>query len=326
MWQRAGRRWSGSPRQWLVAGTTVVAIAAALAVVAMVVRRVGDDPVAGPASSAVPSEQDLLTGPVGRFAFVPEAGPEPGTAIEVSYYAPDGSLADRPILIVMPGRGRNAADYRDEWSGEARRHGAVLLVPELPADAYPLAAYNLGNLVDDGGEPNPASASTFAVVEELFDHAVDELSSDATGYYLYGHSAGAQFVHRFMLYQGDNRVVRAVSANAGWYTAPDPTVDFPYGTDDGPAVDLDRALSAPLTVLVGSDDTDPDDDGLRTTGGAERQGATRRERADYFYARAAAEAEARGVELGWGFGVVDGAEHSNQQMVAAAAEALFNPP
>ena len=48
------------------------------------------------------------------------------------------------------------------------------------------------------------------------------------GYALYGHSAGGQFVHRYVAFADAPRMESAVAANSGWYTMPDDGA-FPYG-------------------------------------------------------------------------------------------------
>ena len=128
-----------------------------------------------------------------------------------------------------------------------------------------------------------------------------------------------------MLYMTDHHVVRAVSANAGWYTVPDPDVEFPYGLAGGPEVSLDHALSAPLVVMVGIEDDEPGADGLRTTSKANEQGQTRYERALYFFAAAKDEADARDVQLQWTMQIVPDVGHSNGEMAPAAATLLLNP-
>ena len=51
----------------------------------------------------------------------------------------------------------------------------------------------------------------------------------SASYLLYGHSAGAQFVHRYLYFVPEARVAKVVAANAGWWTLPDLAVGFPYG-------------------------------------------------------------------------------------------------
>ena len=53
-----------------------------------------------------------------------------------------------------------------------------------------------------------------AAIEPLFDHARARFGMEADAYSIYGHSAGAQFVHRFLFHVPDARVARAVAANA----------------------------------------------------------------------------------------------------------------
>ncbi len=47
-------------------------------------------------------------------------------------------------------------------------------------------------------------------------------------YKIYGHSAGAQFVHRYLLITKEPAVDQAVIANAGWYTVISDN-NYPYG-------------------------------------------------------------------------------------------------
>ncbi|MFT6583203.1 MAG: hypothetical protein ACJAU6_003656 [Alphaproteobacteria bacterium] len=103
-------------------------------------------------------------------------------------------------------------------------------------------------------------------------------------YAMYGHSAGAQFVHRFIYFTPDARLTRAVAANAGWYTMPGFDIAYPYGLGGAglsPA-NLHRALSARLVVLLGMRDTDTSHRHLRRTEGANAQGPHRFARGQSF--------------------------------------------
>jgi len=166
---------------------------------------------------------------------------------------------------------------------------------------------------------------TYSLVEHLCDHVCKGLGSRQTSYLLYGHSAGAQFVQRFLLFRPDARIAKAVAANAGRYAVAAFDVAWPYGMKDSgcPAIHAKRALSRPLVVLAGSDDTDTDDDDLTTTAAAMKQGKNRLERARYFMDSAKAEAAKQRVELAWEFQVVPDAGHDNTQMAKAAAPLLL---
>jgi len=201
-----------------------------------------------------------------------------------------------------------------------------VIVPELSDELFPGKAYNLGNVVDPSESAEPEGASAFEVLEPLYDAVAADVGSSSKSYFLYGHSAGAQFVHRFVIFQQPNRVARAVVANAGWYTVLDEETTFPYGTGDSPATPdaIVGALGTRLIVLLGEDDDDPSTDGLRTTPGAKAQGAHRLARGKFFFASGRAAADGYGVPFRWRMFIVPDAGHSNEAMAPAAAALLFD--
>jgi poly(3-hydroxybutyrate) depolymerase len=244
-----------------------------------------------------------------------------GSPLRVHATRPPGLAADRPVVIVMHGVQRNARDYRDQWHELALRHDFLLLVPEFSAADFPGSeGYNFGYQRDREGQPRPRDRWAYAALEPLFDDARRRFGVTTPRYALYGHSAGAQFVHRYLFFTPDARIARAVPANAGWYMMPDYATGYPYGLG-GSAVtpeDLRRALALPVTVLLGERDTDPEHPSLRRTPEALRQGANRLERGQRFFATAQAQADRQGAPFAWRQVLVPGADHDNRLMAPAA--------
>ncbi len=266
----------------------------------------------------------ITAGASGSFEFT-EYAPLEDRPITVWFDAPE-DLRSARVLVVMHGQQRNGEEYRDEWAPYARRQGALLIVPEFSDEFYPgPERYNQGNISGDDGELNAESEWSFSAIEPLFDHVRSLTQNQSPGYVIYGHSAGAQFVHRFMLMKPTNRVTRAVSANAGWYTAPQTDVAFPYGLAASPSTNasLRRALAAPLTVLLGERDVETDSDNLRQTPEADRQGSNRLARGRFFFSAGREKAAELGTAFGWEIQTVPGAEHSDIEMAPAAAAILL---
>ena len=255
-----------------------------------------------------------LTG-TGSFEFAP-AGAAP---IRVFYAVGSSDLATGRVVVVMHGTNRNARDYRDSWTSLAKDRPWVVVAPQFDQAAFPGAAgYNLGGTVDESGDARPAQDWSFAYIEPLVDQVRALTGVRDPTFDLFGHSAGAQFVHRYLEFEPKARVRRAVAANAGWYTAPDPDVDFPYGLDHAPApVDLDALFSRDLTVLLGSEDVE--DENLRQDAGASRQGQTRIERGEEFYRVGGEQARSRGTPCRWTRRVVPGDAHDHAPRSAEAA-------
>ncbi|MGZ5105944.1 MAG: hypothetical protein ACXWHB_15610 [Usitatibacter sp.] len=265
--------------------------------------------------------------PPGKWSFVwKDARGHPERPMRVYTYRPRTCESTCPIVIVMHGMKRNAADYRDYWELRADRYKVLVVAPEFSNEMWPHeAAYNLGEV----GRETDREKWAFSTIEHLFDEVRDGQSS----YALFGHSAGGQFAHRMALFRPDGRASVIVAANAGWYTMPEWRSDkakdsFPYSLAGSPAGvnELKRALSHRLVVLLGEKDDDPRSANLSHTAGAEREGATRLERGENFFKAATAAATELGVPLAWELVEVPGVAHSTEAMSKAAADAMFRKP
>lgn len=246
-----------------------------------------------------------------------------GPAIDVRLYLPDEVAADTPIVIVMHGASRDAARYHRDWVEQAEQQKFIVVTPEFDAERFRGSArYNLGHVFDPKtGRKRDKSRWTFSAIEPLFDEVVRRIGGTQTSYVIFGHSAGAQFVHRFMYYMPDARASRFIAANAGWYTLPAHNIDYPYGLH-GSSIDEDalaRIFASDLVLLLGRKDTDPNSDSLRKTDEAELQGPHRLARGQTMAKFAKIQADKHGLEFKWRVGFVDDAEHRNAEMTPAAA-------
>jgi poly(3-hydroxybutyrate) depolymerase len=253
----------------------------------------------------------------GLFAFSGWAGPP----IQIFYQLPTEVKPDTPVLIAIHGVQRDADVYRDAWARRAVERGFIVAAPEFSRASFPdNESFSSGDVTADDGSIRPRERWTFAAIDPLFDEIRRRTGTRVPRYVLYGHSGGAQFVQRLVMFMPEARYSRAIAANAGWYTMPGFETGLPYGLKDSPVTpdQLKAALGRPLWILLGSRDTDPRSPNLRVTREAMRQGPFRRARGESFYAAAQAAASAAGVELKWQKRYVEGVGHDNEGMAAAA--------
>ncbi len=246
----------------------------------------------------------------------------PDTDLPVYAVVPGSLTRATHVLLVMHGQGRNAEEYCESWVDWAGRADHLVLCPEFDDDDWSgSAGYNLGNVFteDDGaGEVNPEQEWAFTVAEQVHRDARAGFGLDDELFDMWGHSAGAQFVHRFLIFRPDAPVRWAIAANAGWYTALEPGVDIPYGTRH-PELDLGATAAREHLVLMRGELDVERDDNVRTDPGAEAQGRTRYDRAGYAHAAALAADPASN----WRLVDVPGSDHDQVAMSAAAQEFLL---
>lgn len=236
---------------------------------------------------------------------------------------PGGEMKKMPVLFVFPGLERNANDYLAAWRKEATERNFMVFVFEFPTVFYSTEQYIEGGMFQ-GNTLLDRSQWTFSVVEAVFDAIRKDTGSSQKNYDLWGHSAGAQFVHRYVTFMTDAPVDRAVSANAGWYTLPDMNRAYPYGlknTDVLSSSRMEALFARQLIVHLGTADTDRG--GLNTSAGAEAQGANRYQRGTHYFAEATRLSTMGGYSLNWKKYEVQGVAHEFSKMAVAGAKILY---
>lgn len=268
--------------------------------------------------------------PVGDGAF-DVAGIRRGP-VTVDTYRPASATSNSPIWVVLPGARRPehrnlAYDYYDTWRPLAERYGAILLVPEFPAEKWPGPwTYNMGNVRSKRLQPKPWKQTAFYVVEKAFRLAAASLGSSRRTFSMFGHGAGAQFIQRYVLHSGCRMIDRAVAANAGWYMVPDGEFQFPFGLRRAPisAPRLRRAFNCDLVLLLGT--ADDNYARMRNDPGALAQGKTRYERGHFYFDRSRRIAGRLGARFNWRLKEVPGVGHESGRMAPAGAASLAGRP
>jgi hypothetical protein len=278
--------------------------------------------------------QNLTANSTGSFIFSPQP-PINRPPVEVFYHIPNGDLTSMPILMSFHGAERNGATYRDYWINMADIYGFMVFAPEFSTTNYPGLGdnYIMSNIFDDGDNPTPETYNdpnewTCSVLDPLFEYIKTDISGTQTNYNTWGHSAGAQFLHRLIMYLPNSSIDVAVCSNAGWYTVPENTVSFPYGTLNGQLSDTDltTAFSKKLIVHLGENDIIPS-----TSSGGPRnnptvnnqQGINRLERGQYFFYTSQTTAQNMNAPFYWEIYEVPNVGHEPQLMANDALQYLF---
>lgn len=246
--------------------------------------------------------------------------------ITVWMYSPSNRPDTLPIVIMLHGAERNASGYIDQWAPVADLYQLVVIAPTFDKENFRGSdRYNLGNVWNESANRfTPANAWTFSVIEPLFDQVVRALGSRQLHYYLSGHSAGAQFVHRFLYFVPDNRAAKVFIANAGWYTLPDLTTDYPFGIKNVRQINtrLQDFFKKPLLLALGEADTDTTSANFQKGPPYSAQGANRFERGKHFFKAVQTAAASQRSPLNWTIVSLPGVAHSNAE-TAKQAGAFF---
>ncbi len=294
---------------------------------------------------APPFEPSTLE--TGAGVFLAAGGGERSNArIHVHYYKPRSFTPQSPVLLVIPGAGRDGDEYRDAWIETAEQTGLLVAALGYPEADYDFAAYHLGGVVRDLSFLAPADARIVHLRDEdisftpnphrdqwlfndfdrIFALLKAAAGSEQSTYDLFGHSAGGQILHRLVLFHPQSRAHRVVAANAGFYTMPDLDAPLLFGLR-GSGVDevsLARSFACQLTLLLGENDNSDAAGGTHLhTPLADRQGLGRLQRGRYFFRAAEECARAMNAPFAWRLQTVPNVAHDFRAMSRAAARLLY---
>jgi pimeloyl-ACP methyl ester carboxylesterase len=239
-----------------------------------------------------------------------------GGPITVYTYRPSG-CSNPAFLFVFHGIGRNASMQIDSAQKLADRECMIVFAPLFDKEEFPVWRYQLGGVVKDR-RPLPREQWAVWTVSDLVTWArVNEGRLDAP-YYLFGHSAGAQFLSRVAAFGLPKDAKRIVIANPSTYVLPSTDEPAPFGlggvfSEAEGEKQLRAYLQLPITIYVGEDDTG--DKYLVQTRSAMRQGDNRLDRGQYTFDMAKSLAQAKGWDFGWRLVTVDGVGHSARRML-----------
>ena len=220
------------------------------------------------------------------------------------------------LLFIIHGASRTAEGYLEDFLPHIQEKNLIAVAPKFSKESYPHYAFLNRSAIDGkklpAGTPNIDNA-----LGDIFEIFSSKYKVRNDKYRIYGHSGGAQFVQRYLLFSNDSRIDKAVLANAGFYTFMNQNL-YPFGLRD---IELDddeikRVLRTKVALYVGEKDTERN---FRSLKGALAQGKNRLVRGETFFLNLVSYAEELKMPFRWQYQIIKNVGHDNAGMASAAA-------
>ena len=243
--------------------------------------------------------------------------------VEIFFITPEKINKDTKVIFVIHGNSRNAEDYLSAWIPHVINKNVIVAAPQFRKIDF--RYFFLLEMAESSGKLNSNKDEYLNNSISLFFNFIkSKFSLTTETYKMFGHSAGAQFTHRYMLLSMDNRISNTVIANAGWYTFITDD-EFPYGINNSPInisnKQIEWFMSKKANLLIGSDDIDFKS--VNSSKGANLQGLTRVDRAANYFDSLIMNAESRGYALRWSYRVLERVDHDFKKVTPYAAQILL---
>ena len=244
--------------------------------------------------------------------------------VEILYITPNAINEDTEVIFVIHGNSRNADDYLSAWIPLVQNKNVIIAAPNF--DKKNFRYFFLLESAESNGTINERSDSYINTsISLFFNYFKSRFALNANTYKMFGHSAGAQFTHRYMLLSNDQRISDTVIANAGWYTFLNGE-QYPYGIKDTP-IEISSShirwfMSNKTSLLIGSIDTNLNN--VNSSAGAQKQGITIVDRADNYFKSLIDISDKKEIPFRWRYKVINDVGHDYQKMTPIAASILLH--
>ncbi|OEK09560.1 hypothetical protein A8C32_12720 [Flavivirga aquatica] len=283
----------------------------------------------------------------GSFQITGGAGHENDT-ITVYYHKPKNFTPKSKVLMIIPGSGRNGDSYRDSWIKTSEKHSVLILSPAYAKKDYSYLGYHLGGIAKDRDIKNAftfVKNSNQVIMDEekaifeynddarqwiypdfdrIFNLVKNRVKSQQKKYDMFGHSAGGQILHRFVLMHPNSKADRILASNAGSYTLPDMETNYPCGIKNVNHLDLKKAFKKRLVLFLGELDNANENGGILLRSiTTDKQGLHRLARGKYFYQYGLKISKDHKNKFNWTLKVIPNVGHNQRKMAKAAAVYLY---
>jgi len=262
----------------------------------------------------------------GSFIFESWDGP----SLNVFFSSPRKINAATRLVVVMHGKKRNAEEYRNQWVESADELNLLVIVPEFNNKDFPSVwGFNYGNIKTSEMASIPKRMHAFSAIEPLAKQVIIKFQLKSDHWGIYGHGAGAHFVHRYVLHQPEASHTLAIASNLGWYLSMTDQ-EWPFGLTNSNIDDqqLKKAFSRYFLLVLGRADTSTEPDSSYAKENWETvtlQGPHRLARGRNFFRSAIKKSKELDQFFKWGMVEVPTTKsHSNtEQMLPYAAEMFY---
>ena len=245
--------------------------------------------------------------------------------VELFYTLPEEINNQTQVLFIVHGGARDSEKYLDIWKKFTEHKNIILVAPEFKRADY--EDYEYLNISDDYGVLNKnLNEHLHNSLSIFFSFFKSKYNLEIDTYKLYGHSGGAQFAHRLLLFSDYDNVSSAVIASAGSYTFLN-NENYPYGLKESNHLSdkkIKRYLSQRVTFLIGNQDIKKFESSKKNNiQGKAMQGNNRFEVGINYFNNLITVSERQKIPLRWKFQIAKGVAHDNVKMSLLASEILL---